>query len=307
MKRAAPGMMRGIDIVLARLKLYLSAKWAGMLAQLCAGLNKAEPLQAMPSTMMGLALPNPIGIAAGMDKTGWLAGLARPLGFGFMEVGSVTLDSVKSATGNLERRGNADKHGIVGVNILCLKDAEGVDAIEHYVSVARACLPFADYLVINLSSPCTIRARAGGRDWLRALLSEVDQERVAFEEKTGLRRPLAIKVAMDAPKDEAALERLWFARQLNFDGAIVVTPRDMPESSVDDTLRTVTAIIGDMALISVGGITTAAQMRERMNSGAVAVQLFTGLVEHGPTLARHMLSRSALPMRSLSTPQKGVS
>jgi len=290
--------MNVINIGLARLRLHMACQLAS--------LAKADPLLRMPCSMMGLRLPNPIGVAAGMDRIGRLAGRVSAIGFGFLEIGSVTPKNLNSAIANLQRRTIRQESGIVGVNVACLRQAEGDGAIQQYVSVSRSCLPFADYLALNLSSPFTSRTCAAGRQWLETLLSEVATARDLFQRKTGRRVPLTVKVSMTQAGEEEALERLQMARALGFEGAIAATPRGMPETRIHDALRTAKTIMGDMTLLSVGGVVSAAQVRDRFRCGAEAVQLFAGIVEHGPFIARQIVSELTPAYTTLSPSHEGT-
>ncbi len=272
----------GINIALARLRLRLACKLASSKA--------VAPVPRLPFSVMGLRLANPIGVAAGMDTTGQLAGLVSAIGFGFLEIGSVTPRNLNSTLTNLQRCSIRPEREIVGINVSCLRGAEGDGAIRQYVNISLSCLPFADYLIINLSSPFTSQARSSGRQWCETLLGEVAASRNLVRTRTGHHVPLGLKVSMAPNDEEEALENLQIAQTLGFQGTIAVTPRDMTDSSIHETLRRAKTIIPDMTLVSVGGIASAAQVRDRFVSGAEAVQLFTGIVERGPFIARKIVS-----------------
>lgn len=291
--------MGGINIALARLRLAMACQLASA--------TKAESLLPMPCSMMGLRLPNPIGVAAGMDRTGRLAGRVSAIGFGFLEIGSVTPRNLNPTLASLQRRAMRHERGIVGVNVACLRHAEGDGAIGQYVSTSRSCLPLADYLIVNLSSPFTSNARASGRQWLGTLLGEVAASRDVFQAQTGRHVPLAVKVSMTQIGEEEALKSLLMARAFGFQGAIAVTPRDMAETRIYEALRRAKTIIGDMTLVSVGGIVCAAQVRDRFRSGARAVQLFTGIVERGPFIARQIVAELSTKSTTLVPSHEGVS
>lgn len=282
MNGAVSRLMRVINIGLARLRLHMACQLAR--------LTRAEHLLRMPCSMMELRLQNPVGVAAGMDRIGRLAGRVSAIGFGFLEIGSVTPKNLNSTLANFQRRATRQESGIVGVNVACLRQAKGDGAIQQYVGVSRSCLPFANYLVLNLSSPLTSRTCAAGRQSLETLLSEVATARDLFQIETGRRVPLTVKVSMTQTGEQDALERLQMARALGFEDAITVTPRDMPDTRIHDALRTAKRIIGDMTLLSVGGVVSAAQVRDRFRCGAEAVQLFTRIVEHGPLIAWQIVS-----------------
>jgi len=179
--------------------------------------------------VMGLEFPNPVGLAAGLDKDGEaVAGLFR-LGFGFVELGTVTprpqpgnpaprLFRLPQAQALINRMG-FNNHGvealaarlahrppglIVGVNLGRNKDTPNEQALDDYRAGMQAVYRLSDYLVVNLSSPNTPGLRAlQAVEPLTALLTGLLQERARLAEASGLYRPLLVKLAPDL--DEASL------------------------------------------------------------------------------------------------------
>lgn len=185
--------------------------------------------------VMGLAFPNRVGLAAGLDKDAVaVRGLAR-LGFGFIEVGTVTplpqpgnpkprlfrsvpdaalinrmgfnsagLEAMTRRLAHLRKR---PLRALLGVNIGKNRDTPLEHAIDDYRACLTAVAPFADYVTVNLSSPNTpglrqLQAANSAAD----LLGELDAERDAIAAQTGRRVPLAVKVAPDL--DEAELSEI---------------------------------------------------------------------------------------------------
>jgi len=171
----------------------------------------------------GLTFPNPLGLAAGFDKNAEVADAMLPLGFGFVEVGTVTPrpqsgnrvprvfrlredaavinrlgfnnDGHESCAARLAARG--DRPGIVGVNIGANKDS--ADRIADYEAGVRRFAGLAAYLAINISSPNTPGLRdLQGRESLGELLARV----VAARTVTGLAVPLFLKIAPDLDAGE---------------------------------------------------------------------------------------------------------
>ena len=176
-----------------------------------------------PVTIMGLEFPNPVGLAAGLDKNGaCLDGLAR-LGFGFIEVGSVTPkpqpgnpqprvfrlrrrqslinrmgfnnDGVERLLQNVGERERDFRLGInIGKNLATPVD----QALADYSHAFARVYSRADYITINISSPNTPGLRdLQGEAALEALLSGIDQLRRRLEDEYQYRRPLALKLAPD--------------------------------------------------------------------------------------------------------------
>src|ERR1700722_15060796 len=190
------------------------------------GLKIAPPAQAPSSDprlsveLLGLKFPNPLGLAAGFDKNAEVPGAMLKLGFGFVEVGTLTPrpqegnarprlfrlsedaavinrfgfnnEGFARARARLERRASGLAMGVLGVNVGANKDA--ADRVEDYVLGVRTFAPFPDYLTINVSSPNT----PGLRDLQqREALDDLIARVVGARDETEPRRPLMLKVAPD--------------------------------------------------------------------------------------------------------------
>ncbi len=199
-----------------------------------------------PVEVFGLHFPNPVGLAAGYDKDGlaW-RGLAT-LGFGFIEVGTVT---PRPQPGNpkprvfrlvedqavINRMGfpglgaqvvagrlrvRKDRHIIVGVNLGKNKDTPLENAAEDYISLVRQFMPLADYLAINVSSPNTTGLRRlQGRDMLEGLLGAISTERRNIVRRDGGHTPILVKLAPDL-SDEELDDALEVILRTGMDGVI---------------------------------------------------------------------------------------
>jgi dihydroorotate dehydrogenase len=197
------------------------------------GLTRApEPLPGRAVDCMGLRFPNPVGLAAGLDKNAaHVDGLAS-FGFGFLEVGTVTprpqpgnprprLFRVPEARGIINRmgfnNGGVDKllanaaavryRGILGINIGKNFDTPIERAADDYLACLRKVYARADYVTVNISSPNTknLRSLQEG-DALLALLRALKDEQIALAAKHGKRVPLAVKIAPDL--DESQLDAI---------------------------------------------------------------------------------------------------
>lgn len=216
-----------------------------------------DRLASMPTTLMGLALPNPIGLAAGLDKNAaHVDGLAG-LGFGFIEVGTVT---PRAQSGNprprlfrlpeqralLNRFGfnndgaailvdnisAARTDGVLGINIGKNKTTPAAKAVEDYTAALATVYDAAHYVTLNVSSPNT----AGLRDWqdedaLDELLAAVVAERDRLADVHHRYVPLALKIAPDL--DDVGLDAIVARlRHHHIDGVIATntttTRRDLP-------------------------------------------------------------------------------
>ena len=288
------------------------------LAALATGLGPSAPPDdpLLATTLAGLALPNPLGLAAGFDKDARVPAAMLRMGFGFVEVGTVTPrrqagnprprvfrlvashavinrlgfnnSGVAAAIARLRARRPT---GIVGVNIGANK--ESADRIADYAYGARAAAPLADYLTVNVSSPNTPGLR-GLQDpgELTALIAAV------LVAAPGT--PVFIKVAPDL--DAAAIEGIARVAQGSGIAGLIVSNTTLARPGVTsaeggglsgaplfapstEVLRAFArATGGTLPLIGVGGVASGADAYAKLRAGGTAVQLYTGLIYHGPAL-----------------------
>jgi len=283
----------------------------------------------------GLTFFNPVGLAAGYDKDGlgW-RGLAT-LGFGFLELGTVT---PRPQPGNprprvfrlvedqavinrmgfpgrgetflaLRLRGPRPEGLILGVNIGKNKDTPLERAAEDYLSLARTFAPLADYLAINVSSPNTPGLRSlQTRQALESLLRPLDEDRRSQVRVLGRRLPLLVKLAPDLASDEldGALEAII---DTGMDGVIVSNTTLSREGLTSLLAREAggmsgaplraknTELVREVArrtdgrlpIVASGGIMRPEDAREKLDAGAILIQLYTGLIYAGPGLVKHVV------------------
>jgi dihydroorotate dehydrogenase len=200
--------------------------------QALAGLGPFNPLRqrmpVTPRTVMGLEFPNPVGLAAGLDKNGDCIDGMLALGFGFVEIGTVT---PRAQPGNprprlfrlveqealinrlgfnnrgadylVERVRAHRSGGVVGINIGKNLTTAVENALDDYLMGLRKVYAQADYIAINISSPNTpgLRKLQLG-EALGQLVGGLASERTRLAEDTGRRVPLAVKIAPDLEADE---------------------------------------------------------------------------------------------------------
>ena len=198
-----------------------------------------------PTTLMGLSLPNPIGLAAGLDKNGQYIDALAALGFGFIEIGTVT---PKAQAGNpkprlfrvpehqavINRMGfnnqgieamiqNIEKsrfNGILGINIGKNATTPIENAADDYLLCLEKAYAHAGYITVNISSPNTqnLRTLQGG-DELNALLSALKNKQAHLAAAHGRYVPLAVKIAPDLNEQQVA-DIAHAAMQTEIDGII---------------------------------------------------------------------------------------
>ncbi|TAJ28026.1 MAG: quinone-dependent dihydroorotate dehydrogenase [Reyranella sp.] len=274
----------------------------------------------------GRLLPNPIGLAAGFDKNAEVADATLLLGFGLVEIGSVTprpqegnprprLFRLPRDRGVINRMGfpghgleaararlaARPRRGFVGVNIGANKDS--TDRAADYVTGCVALAPYADYLVCNVSSPNTPGLRnLQGRTELAGLLKRV-QDAIAAKPV-----PLVVKIAPDATDDDLD-DIVFVCRELKLDGIIVGnTTLSRPASLRSDRKAETGGLSGapltalstevlrktavraerQFPLIGCGGVGSGADAYAKIRAGATLVQLYSAMVYEGPPLIRRI-------------------
>mgnify|MGYP001376729146 CR=1 FL=1 len=267
----------------------------------------------IPVSVMGLNFPNPVGLAAGFDKNGSLTGSLGPAGFGFVEIGTITPDrptkrndGIAVMISNLKRTRSRRLSGpgqLLGVNVGSVRTTFSEELIDDFISAMEVVWDQADYLTINLSSPHGWAHAAGVSELeVQTLLERIKDRHDSLSARSGQRLPITVKVAVTGDPIHPAVH---IARDLGFDALTVETRRADPSNLVCSQIRELAATLSPTALISVGGITSVDSAWRRLEAGAALVQLYTGLVEQGPFLARRIVrdlhARYARQRRDISS------
>ena len=292
-----------------------------------------------PQTCMGLSFPNPIGLAAGLDKNGDYIDALGAMGFGFIEIGTITpkpqqgnpkprMFRLESHGALINRMGfnnrgvdhlvaRASKHnfkGVLGINIGKNASTPLDDAESDYLICMEKVYPVADYITVNVSSPNTqgLRDLQHG-DRLRSLLSALKNAQANLTSQHGAYKPFVVKIAPDM--SEAELQEFCaVVLELEIDGVIAgntTSERDVVanhphageagglsgapmKSLADERMAFVAkALAGKTALIGVGGISCGEDALTKRQLGADLVQLYTGLIYHGPALVQDCIRKTA--------------
>ena len=308
----------------------------GKLAPVCRALEAWHQLPARrynPVKAFGLEFPNAVGLAAGFDKhaTAWPA--AAAMGFGHVEIGTVTAlaqpgnpkprvfrypeqeavinrmgfnnEGAEAVAARLAKQTPRGKRRIpLGINLGKSKVTSLDAAVDDYLRSFELLADYADYLVLNVSSPNTPGLRElQDATRLRELLGAVAQANLARGED---RRPLLLKIAPDLSFRQID-EVLGVIEEFGFDGIIATNTtlaRPGPFARVDEAgglsgaplRQNSTQIIsyisrstkGRLPIIGVGGITDAASAGEKLDAGASLVQLYTGMIYRGPFFASEL-------------------
>ncbi|MBB5723084.1 dihydroorotate dehydrogenase [Loktanella ponticola] len=272
------------------------------------------------TSVAGLDMPNPVGLAAGFDKNATALHALSLTGFGFLEVGAAT---PRAQSGNPKKRlfrltedqaainrfgfNNEGMYaieprlaqrpaGIIGLNLGANKDSD--DRAEDFARVLTHCGPRLDFATVNVSSPNTEKLRdLQGKEALAALLSGV----MEANDKLDRSIPIFLKIAPDlTPADIEDVAEVATQAQLS---AIIATNTTLDREGLksananekgglsgqplfEKSTRALAQLSGltPLPIIGVGGVGTAEQAYQKIRAGACAVQLYTALVYGGISL-----------------------
>lgn len=332
--------MTGYEFVFRHALQHLDAETAHHLgARVIRTIGRARPgLRVDPvleQVAMGLRFPTPFGIAAGFDKDATMIAGLGALGFGHVEVGTLTWHQqpgnprprlarlvddraivnrmgfnnggARAAVDRIAQAREASSRPVIGVNIgkSRVVDAEDLEAVvADYRASARALAPVADYLAVNVSSPNT--------PGLRGLQEEASLTPIleaVLEEAAGV--PVAVKIAPDL--DDVQVDGVGeLALSLGLAG-IAATNTTISRSGLRSSQAAIEAagagglsgpplaarslevlerlsrlVADELSIISVGGVSTGADVRERLAGGASLVQGYTGFIYGGIGWARRI-------------------
>jgi len=277
-----------------------------------------------------------VGLAAGLDKNAEYIDALAKLGFGFIEVGTVTprpqagnprprLFRLPQAHALVNRFGfnnvgvdafmqnvsRARWRGILGINIGKNADTPAERAVDDYETCLEKVWSQASYVTINISSPNTRGLRdLQQHERVENLLARLSRKRERLAARHGKRIPLLLKVSPDLEKEHvAAIAQA--VRRHGIEG-VVATNTSVSRAGVEGLPHAeeagglsgapirdrATAVLGMFAdelrgeatLVGAGGILAASDTREKIAAGASLVQLYTGLIYHGPDLVCECVS-----------------
>jgi dihydroorotate dehydrogenase len=295
-----------------------------------------QPLIEKPTALMGLTLRNPVGLSAGLDKNAQCLPAWKAMGFGFVEIGTVTPQpqcgnpkprlfrlpkyqaiinrlgfnglGMEVVAENLSKRPN---DLVIGVNIGKNKDTPLEKAVTDYNKVLQRLYPYGDYFTLNISSPNTPGLRTlQQRVYLEPLLMQMQEALFLLNQKSGIKKPLVVKIAPDLMEEELnECSEIFLECQLD---GIIATNTTLDHSTVlqepcgqeagglsgaplyirsTEVLRFLSGRLKNkIALIGVGGILSGQDALLKMISGAEAVQIYTGFIYRGPALIKEIVS-----------------
>lgn len=295
------------------------------------------PSAAKPVEAFGVTFPNRIGLAAGFDKNAVCWQALEAYGFGHVEIGTVTHKAqpgnpkprlfrfpeheavlnrmgfnnhgAQSIAARLEKQpGPGERRIPLGVNIGKSKVTPLDKAVEDYLASFALLADFADYVVVNVSSPNTPDLRKlQEEDRLRELLAELVIANAAREElHPGSRKPILLKIAPDLTEGQVD-DIIQILHDLKLDGIIATNTtmaREGPFKELNEPGGISGKPIGDMStqmiariskvtegklpIIGVGGIYNADTAARKLDAGATLVQVYSGMIYEGPLLAKRV-------------------
>ena len=310
--RLARPLLFGLDPELAHRATISVLRWLPDLSP------RFDPRLAVK--VAGLSFPSPIGLAAGFDKDAEVPDAMLGLGFGFVEVGTITplpqtgnpkprLFRLAEDEGVINRMGFNNgghagaltrlsrrlRNGIVGINVGANKDAS--DRIADYVTGVRSMSPHADYITVNISSPNTpglrgLQDKVALDELLDAVMAvrtvpiflkvapDLDTQAIDDVAAVTMRRGIDALIVGNTTISRAGLRSRWKDEAGGLSGA----PLKALAMEKLKAFREATG--GNMALIAAGGIDSAEEAYARIRAGASLVQIYSALVYHGPGLAK---------------------
>lgn len=320
------------NLTLVALKVVQNTAPGRLLLQRIAGEVPNRPVR-----VFGLTFPNLLGVAAGFDKDAQVVEGLALLGFGHVEVGTVTpypqpgnpkprvfrLPSDEALINRMgfPSQGTAQvvarlrnlptkRNFVLGVSLGKQKATPLAKAVDDYLVGMRAVYPYADYVAVNISSPNTPGLRElQAEKYIAELLGRlIEESKVLMENQQIAPRPLLVKISPDLSPNELDTI-LQVALEEGVDG-IIATNTTTSRAGVNHPARQEaggisgaplrernTAMIaeihqatgGKLPIVAVGGVFTAADVREKLDAGASLVQVYTGFVYEGPGMPGRIL------------------
>jgi dihydroorotate dehydrogenase len=302
------------------------------------GLNPliAAKSRELKTKAFGITFPNPVGLAAGLDKNGEHIDALMALGFGFIEIGTVTpkpqignekprMFRLRDKEAVINRLGfnnlgvdvlvknveKAKRHGILGINIGKNKDTPNEKAVDDYIHCLERVYTLCDYVTVNISSPNTSGLRdLQTEEYFRRFIGDLREVQEELAGVHGHKTPMLIKISPDlSDKEIEGMASVLNAAQV--DGVIAgntTVDRAMldkhPQASEVGGLSgkplygKSTAVLrklrgrlnNQIPIIGVGGINSGADAVGKVVAGATLVQMYTGLIYHGPELIRECVT-----------------
>lgn len=299
----------------------------------------------LQTNFIGLTFKNPVGLGAGFDKNALYLTELEAMGFGFVEIGTVTPkgqagndrprlfrlpkdkalinrmgfnnDGAELIAERLKKwRSAVSSSMIIGGNIGKNKITPNEDAWKDYETCLKILHPYVDYFVVNVSSPNTPGLRAlQEKDSLKQILTNLQSVQEDMIQNAGVtRKPILLKIAPDLTNEQLD-DVIDLALEIKLDGLVatnttisregLITDRDKVDAIGAGGLsglpvkKRSTEVVkyiqqktnGSIPLIASGGIFTAEDAKEKMQTGAKLIQVWTGFIYVGPSIAKNICKK----------------
>ncbi len=282
-----------------------------------------------PKEYFNLKFRNTLGVAAGLDKNGDYVDELESLGFGFIELGTVT---PKPQDGNKKPRvfryinqyavvnrlgfnnkgvdylaskiKNKKYDALIGVNIGANKESVNEQRIEDYAYCFEKVYKYCDYITVNISSPNTPELRKlHDPTELKSIFNKINK----IKSRNGISIPVFLKISPDE-SEETIIRIIEIYEDLKINGFIVsntsidknilnecsheggISGKPLLEKS-NQLLKKINEFDKKIFLIGVGGVFTKEDYENKLKSGASLVQIYTGFIFEGPAIVKNILSR----------------
>ena len=274
-----------------------------------------------PVEVMGIKYPNPVGLAAGLDKNGdYIDAFAR-LGFGSIEIGTITprpqpgnpkprLFRIAEKQAIINRMGFNNKgvdhlveqvkkakfKGVLGINIGKNFDTPVEKAVDDYLICLNKVYQYATYITVNISSPNTPGLRDlqfgdtldGYKPVLVKIAPDMDEENVQLVAETLIKNNIDGVIATNTTLSREGVEGHKFGAEA---GGLSGAP--LEDSATETVAALVTALDGKLPVVGVGGILDGAGAVEKLDAGAQLIQVYSGFIFRGPELVRECVDAIA--------------
>jgi len=291
---------------------------------------KVENESILETKIFDTKIKNPIGLAAGFDKSAEVYNALFKFGFGFIEVGTITpkeqygnpkprvfrLEDDRALINRLgfnndglekvsKRLKKNSPTNFLGINIGPNRDSK--NKIEDYLKCIKEIYNFANYITINISSPNTPGLRDfHNKNTLKLLLKNITD----FKKKNKMQKPLVLKISPDITSNEIG-DIIELVKEFNISGVIISNTTDRnrenltgkfknergglsgePLAKISNDLikKFYREIKGEITIIGVGGVNSGLTAYEKIKSGASLLQLYTGMVYEGPGIVKKIKS-----------------
>lgn len=293
----------------------------------------------LETEVFGLKFPNPVGLAAGFDKNAVLYSELSNLGFGFIEIGTVTpkpqdgnpkkrLFRLKEDSAIINRMGfnnagvdeavlklKSNKNVLIGGNIGKNKITPNENAVNDYIICFEKLYDYVDYFVVNVSSPNTPNLRELQEKEPLTKLLQVLQDLNSTKQKP---KPILLKIAPDLT-NEQLLDIIDIVNETKIAGVIATNTTISREGLQSENKVETGGLSGkplttrstevirflseksnkSFPIIGVGGIHSAQDALDKLNAGASLIQLYTGFIYEGPKLVKE-INKAVLKQKSIS-------